>query len=105
MSSNVVTRVELPILNNASNEKGRALGERMELVEQVQVKLTVTLGEAELSIAKLFALTPNEVISLDRDVDAPVDIRLNGRIVARGTLVAAGDKFGVRITEIQSESR
>ena len=43
----------------------------------------------------------NGVVVLDRDADAPVDIKLNEKVIARGTLVAVGDKFGVRITEIQ----
>jgi flagellar motor switch protein FliN/FliY len=51
----------------------------------------------------LFSLTANDVIVLDRDADAPIDIRLNDKLIARGMLVAAGDKFGVRITEIQTQ--
>src|SRR4051812_24519952 len=101
--SSVVSRVDLPVLN-ATAEKGRPLGERLDLVEHVKVKLTVTLGEAEINVGKLFSLSANDVITLDRDADAPVDVRLNGRIVARGTLVAVGDKFGIRVTEIQPES-
>ena len=101
--SSVVSRVDLPVLNSAA-EKGRPLGERLDLVEHVQVKLTVTLGEAEINVGKLFSLAANDVITLDRDADAPVDIRLNGRVVARGLLVAVGDKFGVRVTEIQTET-
>lgn len=98
--SSVVSRVDLPMLGQTS-DKGRALGERLDLVEHVQVKLTVTLGEAEIDIGKLFALGLNDIVSLDREADAPVDIRLNGRLIARGALVAVGDKFGVRVTEIQ----
>lgn len=101
--SSVVSRVELPVLSCAA-EKGRPLGERLDLVEHVEVKLLVTLGEAEINVGKLFSLATNDVIALDRDADAPVDIRLNGRVVARGLMVAVGDKFGVRITEIQPES-
>lgn len=103
MSSSVVNRVDLPVLN-ASAQKGRALGERLDLVEHVQVKLTVTLGEASLSVGKLFGMGTNDVVALDRDADAPVDICLNGKVIARGNLVAAGDKFGVRITEIRTEA-
>lgn len=101
--SSVVSRVDLPVLTQGS-DKGRPLGERLDLVEHVQVKLTVTLGEAEINVGKLFSLAANDLVVLDRDADAPVDIRLNGRIVARGTLVAVGDKFGVRVTEIQTET-
>jgi flagellar motor switch protein FliN len=104
MSSNVVSRVELPVLSAVNAEKGLALGERLDLVEQVPVKLTVTLGEAEISIGKLFSLSANDILTLDRDADAPVDVRLNGRVIARGMLVAAGDKFGVRIAEIQPKA-
>jgi len=53
--SSVVSRVDLPVLNSAA-EKGRPLGERLDLVEHVQVKLTVTLGEAEINVGKLFSL-------------------------------------------------
>jgi len=101
--SSVVSRVDLPMVSQAA-DRGRPLGERLDLVEHVQVKLTVTLGEAEINVGKLFALSVNDLITLDRDADAPVDIRLNGRVVARGALVAVGDKFGVRITEIQNEA-
>lgn len=100
--SSVVSRVDLPVLNAAA-EKGRPLGERLDLVEHVQVKLTVTLGEAEINVGKLFGLASNDVIALDRDTDAPVDVCLNGKVVARGTLVAVGDKLGIRVTEVAPE--
>ena len=102
MSSNTVSRLDLPELQ--SGEKGRVLGERLDLVEEVKVRLTVTLGDAEMSIGSLFALSANDVVTLDRDADAPVDIRLHGKVIARGSLVAVGDKFGVRITDIRPAS-
>ena len=104
MTSSVVSRVDLPVLNAVKGEKSTTLGDRLDLVEEVPVKLTVTLGEAEISIGELFSLGANDVLTLDRDADAPVDVRLNGRVVARGALVAAGDKFGVRISEIKPEA-
>lgn len=100
MTSVVVNRLELPSLAGSHAEKGNALGERLDLVEHVTVKLTVVLGGAEMPIGGLFALKPGDVIALDRDVDAPVDVRLHGKTVARGSLVAVGDKFGVRIAEL-----
>jgi flagellar motor switch protein FliN/FliY len=83
-----------------SAPKGPQLGERPDLVEQVRVQLTVTLGEAEITLGRLFALASGEVLTLDRAADAPIDVRLNGKLIARGTLVAVDDRFGVRITEI-----
>jgi flagellar motor switch protein FliN/FliY len=103
MASNVVNRLELAALAGESHGKVAPLGERLDLVGHVKVKLTAVLGGAELSVAKLFALTPNEVLELDRAVDAPVDIRLNDKVIARGALVAVGDNFGVRISEVLPE--
>lgn len=99
MSQTVVNRLELPALD-AIASKGPALGERFDLVNDVKVQLSVTVGIAEVTMGRLFALAAGEIVALDRDADAPIDVRLNGKLVARGTLVAVGDKFGVRITEI-----
>jgi flagellar motor switch protein FliN/FliY len=100
--SNVVSNIELEELTGSS-DRTPALGERLDLIGHVKVKLTVALGATELSIAKLFSLSPNDVLALDRGVEAPVDIRLNEKVIARGTLVAVGDNFGVRVTDILRE--
>jgi flagellar motor switch protein FliN len=97
-----VNRLDLPELEGLRLPATEALGDRLELVGHVTVKLAVSLGTAELSIEELFALGTGDVIGLDREVDAPVDIRINDKVVARGTLVAAGDRFGVRVTEISA---
>jgi flagellar motor switch protein FliN len=99
VTSKVVNAIELPALVNGS-DRGPALGERLDLVEHVKVKVSVTLGGAEMPLGRLFALANGDVVALDRDVDAPVDVRLHGKLIARGHLVAVGDKFGVRLSEI-----
>lgn len=104
MNSNVVNGIDLPVLSPGASVGAPPLGERLDLVGHVKVKLSIALGSAEISIDKLFSLTPNDVITLDRSVDAPVDIILNGKVIAHGALVAVGDNFGVRVTQIQRES-
>jgi len=102
MTSKIVNSIELPILH-AGGVNGQArLGERLDLIEHVNVRVTVSLGETEIPISRLFSLANGDVLALDREADAPVDIRVNERLVARGVLVAVGDKFGVRITEIEA---
>lgn len=100
--SNVVTNIEFAELIEGG-DRTPVLGERLDLIGHVKVKLTVALGTAELPIAKLFSLSPSDVVTLDRNVEAPVDIRLNDKVIARGTLVAVGDNFGVRVTDISRE--
>jgi flagellar motor switch protein FliN/FliY len=100
MTQTIVNRLELPSLAPSTSHKGPQLGERPDLIEQVKVQLAVMLGEAEITVGQLFALCAGEVLTLDRAADAPIDVRLNGKLIARGTLVAVDDRFGVRITEI-----
>jgi flagellar motor switch protein FliN/FliY len=103
MSSKVVNSIDLPILHAGGINSQSRVGERLDLIEHVKVRVTVSLGETEIPISRLFALAGGDVLSLDREADAPVDVRVNDRLVARGVLVAVGDQFGVRITEIEAK--
>lgn len=72
-----------------------------QVVESVVVDLAVELGRMSLRIRDIKSLRQGEVISLQRPVGDPLDIRINGRIVAKGEVVATeGRQYGIRITEI-----
>jgi len=105
VSNKIVSAIELPALVRGPTgpDIAPAVGERLDLVGHVKVKMNVTLGQAEIALDKLFALANGDVVALDRDVDAPVDVRLHGKLIARGHIVAVGDKFGVRISEIAAD--
>jgi flagellar motor switch protein FliN/FliY len=66
----------------------------------VSVKLEVVLGQATLSVKDLFALAHGDTLPLDTELDAPVWLQLDGKTIGRGHLVAVGDRFGLRITEV-----
>lgn len=66
----------------------------------VRTRLEVCVGEAEMTVGELLAARDGHVLKLNRNVDQPVDIRLDGKVVARGVLVAVGDTFAVRLTEL-----
>lgn len=72
------------------------------LVKSVPVKLDVALGSVEISVEKLFSLKSGEVLSLDKEVDQPIQLILNGNTVATGNLVAVDGVFGIEITRIES---
>ena len=57
-------------------------------------------GRCELSVKELFELKESSVLTLDSGTRETVDVLLDGKVVARGTLVAAGDSFGVQVTEV-----
>jgi len=70
------------------------------LIETVSVTLEAYLGEARMTVAELTALKDSSVVPLDAALNQSVELRLNGVAVARGELVAVGDSFAVRLTEI-----
>ena len=81
--------------------EGTPLVERnLSMLGHVKVRVDVHLGSAEISVQKLFSLSKGEIVALDTDLDAPVSLLLEGKPIARGQLVAAGDYFGLKITEI-----
>lgn len=70
------------------------------IIENVGVELEALLGTARLTVAELSALQPGDTVPLTTALNQTVELRLGEAIVARGELVAVGEKFGVRLTEI-----
>jgi len=74
--------------------------ETLNPLHQVKARVRVCVGEATLTVGELLAAKENQVIVLDRRVDEPVDLVLEGKVIARGHLVAVDDSFAVRISEL-----
>lgn len=89
-----------PAFVEDGGEAPSGLSRAPKLIDRIDVKVEAVLGGASLTIKALDALTTDSILKLDATLNAPVDIRLNGVVVARGDLVAVGDRFGVRIVEI-----
>ena len=70
------------------------------LIQNVPVLLEAFVGDVRMTVAELAALRADSVVTLDAPLNRSVELRLNQQPVARGELVAVGDKFGVRISEI-----
>lgn len=68
----------------------------------IPLEVTVEVGNASMSIDELLHLTPNSVIELDKFISEPVDIRVNGRLIAQGELFTEGDSFAIKITAIMT---
>jgi flagellar motor switch protein FliN/FliY len=77
------------------------VGQRdLRLLADVEVELAVELGRVKLPLRDLLALGPGAVLELDRAADAPVDVLVNGCLVARGEVVVIDGEFGVRVTAV-----
>lgn len=69
-------------------------------LHQVKATLTVCVGSVELTIGELLKARKEQVIRLDSGINDPVDLLIEGKVVARGQLVAIDDHFAVRITQL-----
>jgi len=74
--------------------------DNMRLLENIDVVLTVEVGNAEIKIRDLLRLNEGSVIELDRLAGDPLDILANGTMIAKGEVVMVGERFGVRFSEI-----
>lgn len=72
----------------------------IELILDVPLELTVELGRKRMFIKEILELAVGSIVELDRVAGEPVDVLVNGRIMARGEVVVIEDNFGIRITEI-----
>ena len=74
--------------------------ENLRVLENVEVQMTVKVGNTEIKIRDLLRLNEGAVIELDRLAGDPLDILVNGTMIAKGEIVMVGERFGVRFTEI-----
>lgn len=72
----------------------------LDLLHDVEMAVTVELGRTRMAVRDLLSLTPGAVVELDRAAGSPVDVLVNGKLIARGEVVVIDDDFGIRITEI-----
>ncbi len=97
----IAHEVELPpFAPNEVTDKASPLAMPLGFLGQLKVTVQVGLGQADIEVEQLLAMQQGETVVLDREVDAPVDLLVNGLVVARGTLVAVGEHLGVRLTEL-----
>jgi len=76
----------------------------LDLLRNVAMEVTVEIGRTRMTVAELLSLHPGEVIELDRAAGAPADLLVNGTLIARGEIVVVDEDFGLRISEIVTDS-
>lgn len=74
----------------------------LSMILDIPVTLSMEIGQTRISISDLLKLGKNSVIELQRMADEPMDVLVNGTLVARGEAVVVGDRFGIRLTDVIS---
>jgi len=74
------------------------------LLMDIKLQIRVRMGRAQLSLRSIVQLGSGSVVELDCSVNDPVEIVVNGRVIAEGEIVVVGGNYGVRITRIAGSS-
>ena len=85
-------------------EGGGALPANLDLIVDIPVRITVELGRTRKTIGEVLNMAPGSVVELEKMAGEPVDVLVNGKLVARGEVVVIDESFGVRVTEIVSKT-
>ena len=79
------------------------LSDPLDFLKDVDVRLTVELGATQMKLRSVLALREDSVVVLDRLADELLDVMVNGKLIARGEIVAEGGRFGLRIVELAGQ--
>lgn len=74
----------------------------LDSILDISVSLSVEIGQTDLSIRNLLQLNQGSVVELDRLAGEPLDVLVNGTLVAHGEVVVVNEKFGIRLTDVVS---
>jgi flagellar motor switch protein FliN len=74
----------------------------LDLLLDIELPLMVRMGQTEMQLGELLKLTPGSILELNRAADAPVDLLVNGKQIAKGEVVVVDGNFAFRITEVES---
>ena len=74
--------------------------DKLRALENIEVEMSIEVGRTEITIAYLLRLNEGSVVELDRLAGEPLDILVNGTMIAKGEVVMVGERFGIRFSDI-----
>ena len=93
-------QVEARQLNDTSS--GNPGDVKLDVILDIPVTMAMEIGRTQLSIRNLLQLNQGSIVELDRLAGEPMDVLVNGTLVAHGEVVVVNDKFGIRLTDVIS---
>lgn len=95
---------EFPNLDESELKISNADEVKLDVILDVPVTISLEIGRTKINIRNLLQLNQGSVVELDRFAGEPMDVLVNGTLVAHGEVVVVNDKFGIRLTDIISPS-
>jgi flagellar motor switch protein FliN/FliY len=93
-------QVEAPSLKDSSSPQSGDV--KLDVILDIPVTIAMEIGRTKLSIRNLLQLNQGSVVELDRMAGEPMDVLVNGTLVAHGEVVVVNEKFGIRLTDVIS---
>lgn len=90
--------------NFSATPAGTGAGNDLNMILDIPVQLTVELGRTRIPIKHILQLAQGSVVELDALAGEPMDVLVNGYLIAQGEVVVVNDKFGIRLTDIVTPS-
>lgn len=87
-----------------SGFKGGETGPELDVILDIPVRISMEVGSTQIPIRNLLQLNQGSVVELDRLAGEPLDVMVNGTLIAHGEVVMVNDKFGIRLTDVVSQS-
>src|SRR6185369_6793135 len=100
----VPEQVSTPSFANFTPTGGAGPGNDINMILDIPVQLTVELGRTRIPIKNILQLAQGSVVELDALAGEPMDVLVNGYLIAQGEVVVVNDKFGIRLTDIVTPS-
>ncbi len=91
-----------PLEGGVEQEPGADVDINLDVLLDVPLSMSLEVGRSRLSIRDLLQLNQGSVVELDRGAGEPLDVMVNGTLVAHGEVVVVNDKFGIRLTDVIS---
>lgn len=98
-----VEALELDELSDTGNKSFTA-GPELDVILDIPVRISMEVGATQIPIRNLLQLNQGSVVELDRLAGEPLDVLVNGTLIAHGEVVMVNDKFGIRLTDVVSQS-
>lgn len=99
-----VKRAELEELHDESAPLNPNERKRLDSILDIPVTISMEVGRSQISIRNLLQLNQGSVVELERIAGEPLDVMVNGTLIAHGEVVVVNDKFGIRLTDVISQT-
>ena len=103
-SGDQATNVQLDELKDTSEPVSKEELSRLESILDIPVNISMEVGRSKINIRNLLQLNQGSVVELDRIAGEPLDVLVNGTLIAHGEVVVVNDKFGIRLTDVISQT-